>query len=123
MCEIRLDDEPFTLIEAAAFLKKSQRTVRSLIKAGLLTARKSGPNGKGHYEILKSECLAYYGRASQNQAVNAEIGHQQKGNNRWHSNNVTAIGTATLSSRTVEKELENALTRHTRNKRRNSMIS
>lgn len=109
MKEIMLNDELFMLIEAAAFLKKSQLTVRSLIKAGLLSTRKSGQNGKVHYEILKSEYLAYYGRASQNKAVNAEIGHQQKGNNLWRSNNVTTIGTPTLSSRKVKKRLRKCL--------------
>ena len=122
MSEININDVPFTLAEAAAYLKKSQRTVRGLIKSGLLTSRKSGPNGKGHYEILKSECLAYYGRAAQNQAVNAD-GHQQKGNSRWPLNTVTAIGTATMSNRVVAKELGAALTRQTRNKRKNSTIS
>ena len=122
MAEINIDDVPFTLPEASAFLKKSPRTVRALIKAGRLTANKSGPNGKGRYEILKSECLAYYGRETQNQAVNAD-GHQQKGNNGWPLNNVTAIGTATMSSRAVAKELGAALIRQTGSKRKNSTIS
>jgi hypothetical protein len=122
MAEINIDDVPLTLPEAADFMKKSKRTVRGLIKSGLLTANRSGPNGKGRYEILKSECLAYYGREPQNQAVSAD-GHQQKGNDRWPLNNVTVIGTATMSSRAVTKELGAALTRQTGSKRKNSTIS
>ncbi|WP_196062901.1 MULTISPECIES: helix-turn-helix domain-containing protein [unclassified Serratia (in: enterobacteria)] len=45
MKDIRLDDEVFNLTEAAAFLKKSPRTVRSLIKAKRLIAGKSGAQG------------------------------------------------------------------------------
>lgn len=122
MAEININDVPFTLPEAAAFMKKSPRTLRALIKEGLLHANKSGKKGGGRWEILKSECLAYYARETENRAVNAD-GHQQKGNNRWPSNNVTEIGTAILSNRAVVKELDAALTRQTSYKRKNSTIS
>ncbi|TKI06231.1 helix-turn-helix domain-containing protein [Martelella alba] len=122
MTDINIGDEVFTLIEAAKFLKKSPRTVRSLIASKRLPAGKSGPNGGGVLEILRSDCIDYVRRKTHNQAVNAEDGHTQRENEVWLSSNVTEIGTA-ISSRQVEKELGAALARQTRNRRRNSTIS
>lgn len=56
---------------------------------------KAGRKAAVGWEILKSECLAYYARETENRAVNAD-GHQQKGNNRWPSNNITEIGTVIM---------------------------
>lgn len=121
MTTLRLDDEIFNLPEAAKFLKKSPRTVRKLIKDKRLRASKSGCNGGGQFEILKSACLEYVHYQQHNQAVNAENGRSER-KSKWRSNNVTAIGTVTSLNR-VAKELDAALIRQTKSKRRNSMIS
>ncbi|HGJ5884552.1 helix-turn-helix domain-containing protein [Arsenophonus sp.] len=121
MTILRMDDEIFNLSEAAKFLKKSPRTVRKLIKDKRLRASKSGCNGGGQFEILKSACLEYIHYQQHNQAVNAENGHSER-KSKWQSNNVMAIGTVTSLNR-VAKELDAALTRQTKSKRRNSMIS
>ncbi|AXH43544.1 excisionase [Erwinia phage vB_EhrS_59] len=119
MTDFRMDDVLFNLCDAASFLRKSPRTVRQLIKDRKLRAGKSGSNGGGRLEILKSSCLEYIHNQQQNQAVNAENGHSER-KAVWRSNNVTEIGTVTSSNR-VAKELGAALIRQTGSKRRNSM--
>jgi hypothetical protein len=121
MADIRMDDVLFDLPEASAFLKKSPRTVRQLIKAGKLIAGKSGSNGGGRFEILKSACLEYIHNQQHNQAVNAGVGHSER-NTVWGSNKGTATGTVISFARTA-KELGAALERQTRSKRRSSSIS
>lgn len=69
-----------------------------------------------------SQTALFILRASQNQAVTADDSHQSERNTRRHSNSVTEIGTATLSSREVLKGLEDALTRQTNSSRRNATI-
>ncbi len=121
MNDIRLDDELFDLPQAAAYLRKSPRTVRLLIKNKRLKAGKSGANGGGSFEILKSACLEYIHSNQHNQAVNAENGQAEK-ESVWRSNKGTASGTVISFARTG-RELDAALVRQTRNKRRNSSIS
>ncbi|WP_425286297.1 helix-turn-helix domain-containing protein [Candidatus Fukatsuia endosymbiont of Tuberolachnus salignus] len=123
MNTIRLDDELFTLTQAAHFLQKSPRTVRQLIKSHRLRAGKSGQNGGGNFEILKSACLEYIDNNQHNQAVNAEDGLIER-TTRWHLNRGTAnTGTVISLRRGVEKELGAALKRQIKNKRRSCTIS
>lgn len=115
MADIRMDDVLFDLPEASAFLKKSPRTVRQLIKAGKLMAGKSGANGGGRFEILKSACLEYIHNQQHNQAVSESDGRKE--DNLWRSNNVVEFGTAT-SQRQTASVLGDLLTRQTGSKRR-----
>lgn len=115
MQEILLADEVFKLTEAAAFLKKSPRTVRGLIKSGKLIAGKSGEKAQGRFEILKSSCLEYVHNQKHNQAVSESDGRKE--DNLWRSNNVVEFGTAT-SQRQTESVLGGLLTRQTSSKRR-----
>ncbi len=121
MTDIYIGDEVFTITEAAAFLKKSVRTVRTLIADNRLKAGKSGANGGGCLEILKSDCIAYVSQKTHNQVVNVEDGHSER-KTAWHSNKDMEGGTV-ISLHRVGKELGKALERQTRSKRRSCTIS
>ncbi|WP_390900668.1 helix-turn-helix domain-containing protein [Serratia ficaria] len=119
MSEININDEPFTLAEAAAFLKISPRTVSSMIKRGDLTGRQTcGTSGK--YLVLRSACIDYLRNPSQNRP--ASMGDGTTGGPSCQSPSGAEYGTV-ISLPQQEKELGDRLAQRTRNKHRNSMTS
>ncbi|WP_230492862.1 hypothetical protein [Martelella alba] len=117
MSDFYIDDVVFDLHEASAFLKLSERAIRARIKDGRIRAAKSGGNGGGKLQILKSSCLAYIHRQQQDHAVNADDGRTEE-QTVWQSNKGTVSGTVISLLRT-ESALDKALEQRTKGKPRN----
>lgn len=110
-----LNDDIWDVKFTAEKLKTTPRTISSLIANGEIRGRKIG---KG-YITTKSAVLDYINASLQTDTASAG---DHKGESPWQSPNVMGSGTV-ISLHRQEKELDKALERGTKSKRRSCMTS
>lgn len=114
-----MDDEIYSIEEAAEFMKLGTRTIRELIFKGVLTAGRTSKKGK--YRILKSACLDCVKTMQQNVPVGG--GDRQEGD-QTQCRSLSGIKSGTVTSqRQTVNELDVALGLRTRKRPRSSMTN
>ncbi|WP_353195004.1 helix-turn-helix domain-containing protein [Pectobacterium brasiliense] len=111
-----MNDEVWTLEEAAKNLKMHRDTVKSLVKRGVLPASDIGSGQRHIYRFVKSACLEAMSKPINTVAVNAGDMTETK---PCQSNREKGSGNV-ISLRRMGKELGNLLVRETSGKRKNS---
>ncbi|WP_072038348.1 helix-turn-helix domain-containing protein [Pectobacterium brasiliense] len=114
-----MNDEVWTIEEAAKNLKMHRDTVKSLVKRGVLPASDIGSGQRHIYRFVKSACLEAMSKPINTARVNAGDITEKK---PCQSNNGTVSGTV-ISLRRMEKELDSLLGQRTGGKRKNCMTS
>jgi len=110
-----MDDEVFSIEEAAQFLKLGHRTIYAMVRKGTLAAGRLSKRGK--YRILKSSCIACIQSLQQNSRVDG-IDRIVEKHTTWQSNSGVTPGTVT-SMRRTEAALDAQLGLRTKGKHRN----
>ncbi|WP_237657960.1 hypothetical protein [Tolumonas lignilytica] len=115
-----MDEEVFTLREAAAFMKFGERFTRGLIKARKLLASQTSKNGE--YRILKSSCIDCIKNMTHNESVGGiDCSNKTEVTKTWQSTSGAKCGTVTSQHQTVV-ELGARLAQRTKGSPRNTTI-